>query len=375
MTCWTGCATRPPGSVWPRWPATPRWCTPGSVRCAGATAPRLLLEVVCARLLLPSASDTESALLQRIERIETRLDISLPAGEAAMNTEASAPARQYVRKTQATGRSRGSHRPAGAGGRTRSRWPSRSPSSHRGGARRGGRTGPCAPARTRTRPAPAASGEPGAAAVRSMWSTVREKVRERSRTTEVMLAGAIVRAVEGNTLVLGHESAPLAKRLSEQRKRRRHPRCAWTRSGWTGGCAGEPGVGAPTAEADPTPEPAPDVVDPQRAEEDSMIAEVDRDAEDPAAPRSRRSGAGVVAERVGRPAHRRVTSVGKLILVTRAWHNRMYVRWTASGRPRDGRRPRGGGCRRGLGPCRGRRCGAAIGGDRRTGRAAVRHRG
>ena len=64
-----------------------------------ATAPRLLLEV--GARLPPSASDTESALLlQRIERIETRLDISLPAGEAAMNTEVSAPARQYVRKTQ-----------------------------------------------------------------------------------------------------------------------------------------------------------------------------------------------------------------------------------------------------------------------------------
>ena len=50
-----------------------------------------------------------------------------------------------------------------------------------------------------------------------MWSTVRDKVRERSRTTEVMLAGAIVRAVEGDTLVLSHESAPLAKRLTEQR--------------------------------------------------------------------------------------------------------------------------------------------------------------
>ena len=50
-----------------------------------------------------------------------------------------------------------------------------------------------------------------------MWSTVREKVRQRSRTTEVMLAGAIVRAVEGDTLVLSHESAPLAKRLEEQR--------------------------------------------------------------------------------------------------------------------------------------------------------------
>jgi DNA polymerase-3 subunit gamma/tau len=46
---------------------------------------------------------------------------------------------------------------------------------------------------------------------------VREKVRQRSRTTEVMLAGAIVRAVEGDTLVLSHESAPLAKRLTEQR--------------------------------------------------------------------------------------------------------------------------------------------------------------
>ncbi|WP_263993397.1 DNA polymerase III subunits gamma/tau, partial [Mycolicibacterium fallax] len=49
----------------------------------GATAPRLLLEVMCARLLLPSAADTEAALLQRVERIETRLDMSIPAGEAA----------------------------------------------------------------------------------------------------------------------------------------------------------------------------------------------------------------------------------------------------------------------------------------------------
>ncbi|WP_232491024.1 hypothetical protein [Mycobacterium dioxanotrophicus] len=65
--------------------------------------------------------------------------------------------------------------------------------------------------------APAPGGEPNAAAVRSMWTTVREKVRERSRTTEVMLSGAIVRAVEDKTLVLSHESPPLAKRLTESR--------------------------------------------------------------------------------------------------------------------------------------------------------------
>jgi DNA polymerase III subunit gamma/tau len=32
-----------------------------------------------------------------------------------------------------------------------------------------------------------------------------------------MLAGAVVRKVEGGTLLLNHESAPLAKRLNEQR--------------------------------------------------------------------------------------------------------------------------------------------------------------
>ncbi|WP_255221948.1 DNA polymerase III subunit gamma and tau [Nocardia otitidiscaviarum] len=52
----------------------------------GATAPRLLLEVIAARMLLPSATDTESAALQRLERIERRLaGAPLPpaAGNAA----------------------------------------------------------------------------------------------------------------------------------------------------------------------------------------------------------------------------------------------------------------------------------------------------
>ncbi|MGB6207951.1 DNA polymerase III subunits gamma/tau, partial [Mycobacterium sp.] len=53
----------------------------GLTEMRGATAPRLLLEVICARLLLPSASDTESALLQRVERIETRLEMSIPRGD------------------------------------------------------------------------------------------------------------------------------------------------------------------------------------------------------------------------------------------------------------------------------------------------------
>ncbi|MCW2654695.1 MAG: polymerase tau subunit [Mycobacterium sp.] len=136
----------------------------------GATAPRLLLEVVCARLLLPSASDSESALLQRVERIENRLDMSIPDAAAAP-APASAPV--------------------------------------------------AAPAPDKAPPPvvkqPAAGDSDAAAAVRRQWTTVLEKVRERSRTLDVMLAGAFVRAVDGNTLVLTHQSAPLAKRLTEQR--------------------------------------------------------------------------------------------------------------------------------------------------------------
>ncbi|MGZ8802096.1 MAG: DNA polymerase III subunits gamma/tau, partial [Mycobacterium sp.] len=67
----------------------------------GATAPRLLLEVVCARLLLPSASDTEAALLQRVERIETRLDMSIPADEDVGADATAAPPKQYVRTAKA----------------------------------------------------------------------------------------------------------------------------------------------------------------------------------------------------------------------------------------------------------------------------------
>ncbi|MFC4606038.1 DNA polymerase III subunit gamma and tau [Rhodococcus kronopolitis] len=66
-------------------------------------------------------------------------------------------------------------------------------------------------------PAGPAAGQPDADAVRSAWSEVRAKVRDRSRTVEVMLSGAAVRGVADGRLVLVHASAPLAKRLVEAR--------------------------------------------------------------------------------------------------------------------------------------------------------------
>jgi DNA polymerase-3 subunit gamma/tau len=131
-----------------------------------------------------------------------------------------------------------------------------------------------------------AAGEPNAAAVRSMWTTVREKVRERSRTTEVMLAGAIVRAVEGNTLVLSHESAPLAKRLTESRNADVIREALKDALGVNWNIRCETGT-APAAAAPPATEPrrVPDEPPPppDGDDEESMLAEAGNI--DPAAPR------------------------------------------------------------------------------------------
>lgn len=109
-----------------------------------------------------------------------------------------------------------------------------------------------------------------------MWTTVREKVRARSRTTEVMLTGATVRAIEGDTLVLSHESAPLAKRLCEQRNTDVIREALKDALGvnWRVRC--EPGGAAPAAP--PTAKPAPVEAQTEhraaeRAEEESMMAE------------------------------------------------------------------------------------------------------
>lgn len=48
----------------------------GLVEMRGTTAPRLLLELICARMLLPGADDSTGGLLQRLERMERRLTLS-----------------------------------------------------------------------------------------------------------------------------------------------------------------------------------------------------------------------------------------------------------------------------------------------------------
>ncbi|HXO82171.1 MAG TPA: DNA polymerase III subunits gamma/tau [Mycobacterium sp.] len=250
----------------------------GLTEMRGATAPRLLLEVICARLLLPSASDAESALLQRVERIETRLDMSIPQDE---KPQRSTP----VRRSEPAPLPAAAAEPTAAPSPAPVPEPSPEPSPPE--------PEPVVPEEV---PVVAGSAEPNAAAVRTLWPTVRDKVRERSRTTEVMLAGATVRAVEGNTLVLSHESAPLAKRLSEQRNADVISDALKDALGvdWRVRCeasAASPVAEAPVAPPRPVERPSRRMVPPppppteapddsntdERAEEESMLAEAGQD--------------------------------------------------------------------------------------------------
>ncbi len=64
----------------------------GLTEMRGATAPRLLLELICARILLPGAYDDEASLLARLDRLERRFAIGdgTPA-EAAPRSAARKP--------------------------------------------------------------------------------------------------------------------------------------------------------------------------------------------------------------------------------------------------------------------------------------------
>ncbi len=287
----------------------------------GATAPRLLLEVVCSRLLLPSASDTESALLQRIERIETRLDISIPAAEGGDANGAGRAPRQFVRKTQQAAQPAPAAEPAPpqppasapppqppapqeSQEPSASQQPPRAPAAAVPTVRPAPAAPPPAqesvtppappPAQSpaaQTSPAPqpspaepeptgAAPGQPNAAAVRSMWQTVREKVRNLRRPTDVMLDGATVLAVEGDLLILSHPAAPLARRLNEERNVEIIREALKDALGvnWRVRCdAG--GAEPPAPSAAPAARraaPPPPTVD-ERAEEESMLAEAAAD--------------------------------------------------------------------------------------------------
>jgi DNA polymerase-3 subunit gamma/tau len=60
----------------------------GLTQMRGATAPRLILELICGRILLPGGDTSERGLLSRIERLERAESISTPAVAANLSEKA-----------------------------------------------------------------------------------------------------------------------------------------------------------------------------------------------------------------------------------------------------------------------------------------------
>ena len=65
----------------------------GLTQMRGATAPRLILELICGRMLLPGGDNSEAGLLSRIERLERVENIATPSAPVSSPTPPTPPAK------------------------------------------------------------------------------------------------------------------------------------------------------------------------------------------------------------------------------------------------------------------------------------------
>jgi DNA polymerase III subunit gamma/tau len=166
----------------------------------GATSPRLQVELLCARLLLPAADDTERGLRARLDRLEKRIGMAVPA------TSGPAPAAAAVALPGAPAP------PPTAPAAARS---DRAPAPANAPAAAAAPT----PAGPGSGPPPAAPAAPASSAgaldvdtIRRMWPEVLSTLAGMKRTTWSLVSHyAQVLGYDGARLVLGFDSAGRAQ--------------------------------------------------------------------------------------------------------------------------------------------------------------------
>ncbi len=158
------------------------------IEMRGTTAPRLLLELVCARMLLPDASSDSAALLQRLDRIERMQRLTGSAVAATVDPPEPAPA-------------------------ARLDGPEPAPASPPAPA------SASAPASV-SAPSPVMADTAGAidvTQVRALWPEVLNAVQTRNKVLRALMENVQVAGVEGNNLRLLMAIPQLVKRLNEPR--------------------------------------------------------------------------------------------------------------------------------------------------------------
>ena len=171
----------------------------------GATSPRLLLELMCAQVLLPAAATDERSLLARLERLESGAvnqsypERTRPAPEPSVTPEPSRPAEDPA---AAAPPAPGAQAPADPAQPPAD--PSRSQAARQASAAAGVPGASGAPASSRSGAAPPAGprGVATAEALRQGWDGVLEALKAKRRVAWMLLSNASVVSLDEGVLTL-----------------------------------------------------------------------------------------------------------------------------------------------------------------------------
>ena len=195
----------------------------GLVEMRGATSPRLLLELMCAQVLLPGAGHGEQALLSRLETLERRLAGGVGAAVAKAAADAGQPAAggEQAADAGASGTERLS--PAAAAKAAASRTAgSRSGPGTGAGERAGSPGADAARAAAAGRPAPqeqgggqaghaGSVGQVDAGVLHSRWAEVLEAVKAERKVAWILLEKATVAGLDAGALTLSFTNEGYAR--------------------------------------------------------------------------------------------------------------------------------------------------------------------
>ncbi|MFY9666903.1 MAG: DNA polymerase III subunit gamma and tau, partial [Trebonia sp.] len=175
----------------------------------GATSPRLLLELMCAQVLLPAAATDERSLLARLERLESGAvnqsypERTRPAPEPSVTPE---PSRPVEDPASAAPPAPGTQAPADPAQPSAdlSTGPSRSQAARQASAAASVPGASGAPASSRSGAAPPAAprGVATAEALRQGWDGVLEALKAKRRVAWMLLSNASVVSLDEGVLTL-----------------------------------------------------------------------------------------------------------------------------------------------------------------------------
>ena len=172
----------------------------------GATSPRLHLELMIARVLVPSSDDTERGALARVERLERRVGVSDAGGAGAPAPARSAqPAAPAPARAPAAAPSPAAA-PVPSPAAAEPVAPAAEPVAEPASAASAPAPAPAAPAPAPTPVAPAPVGAVSTQQVKDSWPQILDAVQRAKRSAWMVVFTAQVRSLNGDVLTLSFPS-------------------------------------------------------------------------------------------------------------------------------------------------------------------------